>query len=409
MDQSENTTIRPLSRKLNQVAPSTTTVLNERAIAMKREGLDVLNFGVGEPDFPTPDHIKQAGIYAIQQDITKYTPAVGTMELKQAICGKLERDNGLNYLPTQIATTSGGKHALYNLLFVLCDEGDEVLVPAPYWVSYPEMVKLAGAKPVILETGVETGFKITPDQLRSAITSKTKALMLNTPSNPTGMVYTRNELKLIAEIALETGIYVISDELYEKILYDGWTHHSIAAVHPEMVSQTIIVNGLSKAYAMTGWRLGYAAGPQGVIDLVVKFQGQTVMHPSAITQYAGITALTGSEDFIPPMVEAFKKRRDYILDRFADMEGVTCIKPGGAFYVFPDLSGCFGSHTPDGRRIEGSLDLAMYLLDSFHLVSVPGIAFGCEGCIRLSYATSMDIIKQGMDRIEEGLASLNSR
>lgn len=401
-----NQSIRPLSRKLDKIALSTTTVLNERAMAMRRDGHEVYNFAVGEPDFSTPDHIKEAGISAIRQNITKYTPAVGTMDLKEAICEKLARDNGLEYSPAQIATTSGGKHALYNVLFVLCDEGDEVIVPAPYWVSYPEMVKLVGAEPVIIETDADTSFKITPDQLRSAITSKTKALMLNTPSNPTGMVYTRDELEVIAKIALDTGIYVISDELYEKILYDGLTHDSIAAVHPQMIKQTIIVNGLSKAYAMTGWRLGYAAGPQTVIDLVVKFQGQTVMHPSAITQFAGITALNGSEDFIPPMVEAFKHRRDYILDRFADMSGVTCIKPGGAFYVFPDLSSYIGYYTPGGDRIEGSLDLAMYLLDSFHVVSVPGIAFGSEGCIRLSYATSMDIIKQGLDGIEEGLASL---
>lgn len=398
--------VRPLSRKLDKIAPSTTTVLNERAMNMRREGLDVLNFAVGEPDFPTPDHIKEAGIEAIRENITKYTPAVGTLDLKEAICGKLLRDNGLTYQPSQIAASSGGKNVLYNLLFVLCDEGDEVLVPAPYWVSYPEMVKLAGGEPVILETGTDAGFKITPAQLRSAITPKTKALMLNTPSNPTGMVYTREELSAIAEIALETGIYVISDELYEKILYDGMTHDSIAAVHPQMIDRTLIVNGLSKAYAMTGWRLGYAAGPQDVIDMFIKFQGQTVMHPSAITQHAGIAALTGPEDFLPPMTASFKQRRDYILKRFDGMDGVTCIKPGGAFYVFPDLSAFTGCHTPDGDRIDGSLDLAMYLLDAYQVVAVPGIAFGCEGCIRLSYATSMDIIEQGLDRIEAGLAAL---
>jgi aspartate aminotransferase len=395
-----------LSRKLSRIAPSTTTVLNERAIAMRREGRDVLNFAVGEPDFPTPEHIRKAGIEAIERGFTRYTPAVGTLELKQAICRKFARDNGLHYTPAQIATASGGKHALYNLLFVLCNDGDEVLVPAPYWVSYPEMVKLVGAEPVILPTGPDTGFKITPEQLRRAVTPKTRALMLNSPSNPTGMVYTREELEAIAAVALDAGLFVISDELYEKILYDGCVHHSIAALHDRMPDQTLVVNGVSKAYAMTGWRLGYAAGPQPVIEAVSKFQGQTVMHPSAITQYAAVAALTGPEDFLGPMVAEFRQRRDYILDRFDRMPGVACIRPGGAFYVFPDLSAYLGRHTPDGRRLESSLDLSMYFLEAFSVVTVPGGAFGAEGCIRLSYATSMDSIKCGLDRIEEGLGRL---
>ena len=398
--------IRPLSRKLDRIAPSATTVLNERAIAMRREGIDVFNFAVGEPDFPTPDHIKEAGIGAIRDNITRYTPATGIQDLKEAICRKLARDNGLEYAPNQIATTSGGKHALYNLLYVICDEGDEVLVPAPYWVSYPEMVKLAGAVPVVLDTDSNTSFKMTADQVRRAITPKTKALMLNTPSNPTGMVYTRDELAAIAEVVMDTGIYVITDELYEKILYDGHRHVSIAALHPRMEEQALVVNGLSKAYAMTGWRLGYAAGPREVLDLVVKFQGQTVMHPSAITQHAAITALTGPEDFLPPMIRAFDRRRNYILERLGNMPGVACSRPGGAFYVFPDMSAYTGYRRPDGRAIEGSLDLAMYLLEEYQVISAPGAAFGTEGCLRFSYATTLDIIEKGMDRVEEGLAAL---
>ena len=398
--------IRLLSRKLDRIAPSATTVLNERAIAMRREGIDVFNFAVGEPDFPTPDHIKEAGMAAIRDNITRYTPATGIQDLKEAICRKLARDNGLEYAPNQIATTSGGKHALYNLLYVICDEGDEVLVPAPYWVSYPEMVKLAGAVPVVLDTDSDTSFKVTAGQVRCAITPKTKALMLNTPSNPTGMVYTRDELAAIAEVVMDTGIYVITDELYEKILYDGHRHVSIAALHPRMKEQALVVNGLSKAYAMTGWRLGYAAGPREVLDLVVKFQGQTVMHPSAITQHAAVTALTGPEDFLPPMIRAFDRRRNYILERLGNMPGVACSRPGGAFYVFPDMSAYTGYRRPDGRAIEGSLDLAMYLLEDYQVISAPGAAFGTEGCLRFSSATTLAMIDKGLDRVEEGLAAL---
>ena len=398
--------IRPLSRKLDRIAPSATTVLNERAIAMKREGVEVFNFAVGEPDFPTPEHIKEAGMAAIRENITRYTPATGILDLKEAICRKLARDNGLEYAPNQIATTSGGKHALYNLLYVICDEGDEVLVPAPYWVSYPEMVKLAGADPVILDTDSASSYKVTPGQVRSAVTPRTRALMLNTPSNPTGMVYTREELEAIAEVVVESGIYVITDELYEKILYDGHRHESIAALHPRMKEQALVVNGLSKAYAMTGWRLGYAAGPAAVMDLVVKFQGQTVMHPSAITQHAAVTALTGPEDFLPPMIKAFDRRRNYIIERLENMEGVACARPGGAFYVFPDMSAYTGRSRPDGRPVDGSLDLAMYLLEEYQVISAPGAAFGTEGCLRFSYATTLDVIEKGMDRVEEGLSSL---
>ena len=398
--------IRPLSRKLDRIAPSATTVLNERAIAMKRDGVEVFNFAVGEPDFPTPEHIKEAGMAAIRENITRYTPATGILDLKEAICRKLARDNGLEYAPNQIATTSGGKHALYNLLYVICDEGDEVLVPAPYWVSYPEMVKLAGADPVILDTDSASSYKVTPGQVRSAVTPRTRALMLNTPSNPTGMVYTREELEAIAEVVVESGIYVITDELYEKILYDGHRHESIAALHPRMKEQALVVNGLSKAYAMTGWRLGYAAGPAAVMDLVVKFQGQTVMHPSAITQHAAVTALTGPEDFLPPMIKAFDRRRNYIIERLENMEGVACARPGGAFYVFPDMSAYTGRRRPDGRPVDGSLDLAMYLLEEYQVISAPGAAFGTEGCLRFSYATTLDVIEKGMDRVEEGLSSL---
>ena len=395
-----------LSRKLDRVLPSATTALNERAMIMKREGREVLNFAVGEPDFPTPKHIRDAGIEAIQSGITKYTPAVGTLELKQAICQKFERDNGLLYTPSQIITTSGGKHALYNLLFVLCDDGDEVLIPAPYWVSYPEMVKLVGAEPVILPTTADSQFKITPSQLLRALTPRTKALLLNSPSNPSGMVYSKDELAAIAEVVLDAGIAVISDELYEKILFDGTSHYSIATVDPRLADQALIVNGVSKAYCMTGWRLGYAAGPQRVMEAVSKFQGQTVMHPSAITQHASIAALTGPEDFLGQMVAAFQSRRNTILNRFDRIPGVRCVKPGGAFYVFPDLSAFTGKQTPEGKRISGSLDLSLYLLENYQVAAVPGVAFGTEGCLRLSYATSEDIIASGLDRIEDALLSL---
>ncbi len=397
-----------LSERLARIAPSATTAMNERAISMRREGHEVLNFAVGEPDFPTPEHIRKAGIEAIEAGHTKYTPAAGTIDIKEAICGKFSRDNDLNYAPSQIVVTSGGKHALFNILFALCNDGDEVLVPAPYWVSYTEMVRLTGAEAVVMPTDVESQFKITPDQLRAAITPRTKAILFNSPSNPTGMVYTREELEALAAVILETRIILISDELYEKILFDGRRHHSIAAMCDGMQDRSIIVNGLSKAYCMTGWRLGFAAGPQDVMDGVAKFQGQSVMHPSAITQYAGVAALTGTEDFIGAMVEEFSVRRTYIVDRFGSMDGVTCINPGGAFYVFPDFSAHMGRATPSDGKIEGSLDLAMYFLKSFGVVTVPGVAFGGEGCIRLSYATSMDIIEKGLDRIEEGLGALKN-
>jgi aspartate aminotransferase len=395
-----------LSRRLARITPSATTAMNERAIAMRRDGREVLNFAVGEPDFPTPEHIRRAGIDAIEAGLTRYTPAAGSLEIKEAICAKFAKDNHLKYTPSQIAVTSGGKHALYNILFVLCNDGDEVLVPAPYWVSYTEMVRVTGAEAVIMPTGIASDFKITPGQLRDAITPKTKAILFNSPSNPTGMVYSREEIEALASVLAEAGIYVISDELYEKILFDGHTHTSIASVSTALKEKTVIVNGLSKAYCMTGWRLGYAAGPQDVMDGFIKFQGQTVMHPSAISQYAGVAALTGSDDFIAPMVAAFDERRNYIVDRFTKMNGIDCIMPGGAFYVFPDMSAHFGRTTPDGMTIQGSLDLAAYLLESVGVVTVPGIAFGAEGCIRLSYATSMDIIEKGVDAIDQALNTL---
>lgn len=397
-----------LSSRLDRIAPSATTAMNERAITMRREGREVLNFAVGEPDFPTPEHIRKAGASAIESGFTKYTPAGGVLDLKEAISRKLARDNDLHYEPGQIVATSGGKHALFNLLYVLCEEGDEVLIPAPYWVSYTEMVRLVGAEPIVLPTTIETAFKVTPDQVRAAITPRTKALLINSPSNPTGMVYGREELQAFCDVVAEAGLFVISDELYEKILYDEERHYSIAALDDRLRDQAIVVNGFSKAYAMTGWRLGYAAGPRPVIDGVVKFQGQTVMHPSAITQYAGTVALNSPESFLDPMLVEFTRRRDYMVKRFGEMEDVHCIKPGGAFYVFPDMSAHLGRKTPDGRTISGSLDLAMYLLEAYSVVTVPGISFGSEGCIRLSYATSLDIIQRGLDRIEEGLAGLKA-
>ncbi|MBI4551282.1 MAG: pyridoxal phosphate-dependent aminotransferase [Candidatus Latescibacteria bacterium] len=396
-----------LSSKLARVAPATTIALNERAMAMRRAGQDVVNFTVGEPDFPTPEHVRQAGIQAIETGHTKYTPAAGTEDLKEAICRKLLRDQGLQYERSQIVVSSGGKNSIYNLLFVTCEDGDEVLVPAPYWVSYTEMVKLVGAEPVVLPTTAETTFKITPDQLKAAITPRTKLLMLNSPCNPTGTVYSRAELEGLAAVIADAGIFVISDELYEKILYDGATHHSLAAFNARMYDLTLVVNGLSKAYAMTGWRLGYAAGPRPIMAGASKFQGQTVNHPSSITQYAGVAALNGPEDFIQQMVHEFHRRRDAIVERLNRMDGVSCVRPEGAFYVFPDVSAYTGRRTPAGQRITGSLDLSMYLLEERKVATVPGIAFGAEGFIRISYATSMEVIVRGLDRIEEGLAQLH--
>jgi aspartate aminotransferase len=395
-----------ISRRAQGIKPSPTLAVTAKAKAMKAEGIDVIGFGAGEPDFDTPEHIKKAAIKALEEGFTKYTAAGGIDELKDAVIRKFKRDNGLDYERNQILISCGGKHCLYNLAQVLFDTGDEVIIPSPYWVSYPPIATLADAVPVILETSEGSGFKIDLDDLRKAITKRTKALVLNSPCNPTGTTYTESELRAIADIVLEKGIYVISDEIYEKIVYDGFEHVSIASFNEEIKEMTIIVHGVSKTYSMTGWRIGFAAGPSFIIEGMNKIQGQSTSNPTSISQKASQEALDGPQDVVQAMVREFLKRRDYVIDKFNSLEGVSCVKPTGAFYALPNFSSYMGT-SYRGKPIKDSMDLADYFLDIARVAVVPGVAFGAEGFERLSFATSMENIEIGMDRIEKALGELD--
>ncbi|MFN3739506.1 MAG: pyridoxal phosphate-dependent aminotransferase [Thermodesulfovibrionales bacterium] len=375
------------------------------AKAMKADGKDVVNFGVGEPDFDTPDNIKEAAIRAIKEGFTRYTPASGIIELKDAIIEKLKRDNGLSYSRDEIIVSCGAKHSLYNIAQALFDKGDEVLIPVPYWVSYPEQVALNDAKPVFVKTFEEDSFILKPEVLSECITKKTKALILNSPSNPTGTVYTKKDLEAIAEICLRHNIFIISDEIYEKLIYDGNKHISIASLGEEINKKVIVVNGISKAYAMTGWRIGYAAGPREIIKAMAAIQSQSTSNPTSIAQKAAVEALKGPQDSIKRMVEEFDRRRRFIVNELRTIPGISCIMPAGAFYVFPKIDGLFGKKC-SGYVIENSSALCMYLLKEVSVATVPGSAFGDDRYIRLSYATSMDNIKRGLQRIRGAIERL---
>lgn len=394
-----------LANRAVGIKPSPTLAVDARAKAMKAEGIDVVGFGAGEPDFDTPDNIKEAAIKAIRDGFTKYTPVPGTDELKDAIIAKLLSDNGIKYERPEIIVSTGAKHSLYNVAQALYGPGDEVLIPSPYWVSYPDQVILNDARPVLVETKEEDGFVLTADAFEKAVTSKTKAIILNSPSNPTGLGYDRAALEAIAKIAVKNNIYVISDEIYEKIVYDGFKHVSIASLGDEIKSLTITINGLSKSHAMTGWRLGYAAGPKDVIGAMTKIQSQSTSNPCSITQKAAVEALRGPQAFIGDMVAEFDKRRKYIVGRLNAIPGVFCPMPVGAFYAFPRVSSYYGKYF-NGKAIKGSADLAAYLLDESKVAVVSGDAFGADKYIRLSYATSMATIEKGLDRIEKALAAL---
>ncbi|MCX5894698.1 MAG: pyridoxal phosphate-dependent aminotransferase, partial [Proteobacteria bacterium] len=359
----------------------------------------------GEPDFDTPDNIKEAAIKAIKAGFTKYTPAGGTEELKKAVCQKLKKDNGLDYEPAEILISCGAKHSLYNICQALFQKGDEVIIPAPYWVSYPDMVMLAEATPVILKTTEETGFRITAKQLEQAITPKTKALILNSPSNPTGASYTKEDLMALAQVVLKKGITVISDEIYEKLMYDNVSFFSIASLDQKLKAQLLVVNGVSKSYSMTGWRIGYAAGPRPVITAMTNIQSQSTSNPTSISQKASLEALSGPQDFIPIMLKEFDKRRTYMVDRLNAMPGVSCYKPTGAFYAFPNCAGVFGRKSGT-TTITDSTSLAQHLLESVNVAVVPGVAFGADENIRLSYATSFANIEKGLDRIQKAIEGL---
>ncbi len=395
-----------IAKRAKAIKPSPTLAMAAKAKAMKAQGIDVVDFGVGEPDFDTPDNVKQAGIKAIQSGFTKYTPAGGTDELKEAVVEKFNKDNGLAYEKAQILISCGAKHSLYNIAEALFDPGDEIIIPSPYWVSYPDQVLLNDATPVIVETTEAEGFRISADKLEKAVTARTKAIVLNSPSNPTGLAYDRKTLEAVAAVAVKHNIYVISDEIYEKLVYDGFTHTSIASLGPEIKNLTIIVNGVSKSHSMTGWRIGYAAGPKDVITAMANIQSQSTSNPASISQKAALEALRGPQDFLPVMNAEFNKRRTYMVDRLNKMKGLSCLMPVGAFYAFPNVSRLYGTSV-GGRKIGNSADMASYLLEEAKVALVSGDSFGADAYIRLSYATSMENIKKGLDRIEEAVSKLH--
>jgi len=394
-----------LSNRAKSLKPSPTLAINAKAKAMQAQGIHVISFGAGEPDFDTPENIKKAAIMAIEEGFTKYTPVGGIDELKDAIIHKFQRDNHLTYKRSEILVSCGGKHSFYNLAQAILDHGDEVIIPAPYWVSYPPMVALAGATPIIVETREENGFKLTPEDIKKAITAKTKALIINSPSNPTGGAYTKEELKRIAGIAIEHNFFMISDEIYEKIVYDGFEFVSIASLGEEVKKRTIIVHGVAKTYAMTGWRIGYTAGAEEIISAMNNIQSQSTSNPTSIAQKASVEALIGPQEEVKKMVSAFEERRNFIVDRLNRIDKVSCFKPMGAFYVFPNFSSYYGK-SYEGKKISNSTDLADYFLNVARVAVVPGIEFGADPFERLSFATSMEDIKEGIDRIEEALKKI---
>lgn len=384
-----------LAARVSQVTPSITLAIAAKAKAMKAEGIDVCSFSAGEPDFDTPAHIKAAAAKALEEGKTKYGPAAGEPKLREAIANKLKSDNGLDYKAENVLVTNGGKHSLYNLIVALIDPGDEVIIPTPYWLSYPEMVKLAGGKSVIVHTDASTGYKITPEQLKKAITPKTKLFVLNSPSNPTGMVYTPEEIKALAKVIVDADILVVSDEIYEKILYDGTEHISIGSLGADIFARTLISNGFAKGYSMTGWRLGYLAGPLEIIKAASTIQGHSTSNVCTFAQYGAIAALESSQECVEEMRQAFAKRRQVMYDRLNAIPGLSCPKPDGAFYLFPDIS-------KTGLK---SLEFCNALLEELQVAVIPGVAFGADDNIRLSYATDMATIEKGMDRLEKFVRS----
>lgn len=387
-----------LAERVNRVSPSLTLAIDAKAKAMKAEGLDVCSFSAGEPDFDTPAHIVHAAKMALDQGKTRYGPAAGEPKLRNAIAQKLQRDNQLCYSPENILVTNGGKQSLFNLMMALIEPGDEVIIPAPYWVSYPEMVKLAGGTPVILPTTVEARFKITPDQLRAAITPQTRLFIFNSPSNPTGMVYTPDEVRAIAQVLVEQDIWVVADEIYEKILYDGAQHLSIGAVGSEMFERTIVSSGFAKTYAMTGWRVGFLAGPEPIIKAASRLQSHSTSNVCTFAQYGAIAAYESPQDCVNEMRTAFAERRTFMLERLNQIPGLTCPAPDGAFYMFPSIAEI-------GMK---SFDFCEALLETYKVAAVPGIAFGADSCMRLSYATDMATIQEGLNRLAsfvKGLAA----
>lgn len=388
-----------LADRVRQMAPSPTLAIDTRTKELIAAGHNVLNFSVGEPDFDTPEHIKEAARRAMAEGHTKYTAAAGTIELRQAICDKLKADNGLDYEPADIVVSNGGKQSLYNIYQAILNPGDEVVIQAPYWVSYPEIVKLAGGVPVIVNSTAASGFRLTAAEIEAAVTPRTRAINLNSPSNPTGAVYSRRELEAIADVAVRHGLYIVTDEIYEKLMYGDTEHVSIASLGPEVKQLTVTVNGFSKAYAMTGWRMGYCAAERPLAKAMADLQGQSTSSPSSITQKAAVAALRGPQEPVERMRAEFERRRNYIVERLNRLPGVECLLPDGAFYVFPSVAGLLGRELA-GRRVATDADLCTVLLEETGVSFVPGSAFGAPGHVRISYATSMENIKDGLDRVE---------
>ena len=395
-----------ISNRCKGISPSPTLAIDSKAKAMKKSGIDVIGFGAGEPDFDTPRYIRDAAKKALDDGMTRYTPSSGTLELRKAICDKLLRDNSLNYTPDQIVVSNGAKHSLFNICQAILDPGDEVLIPGPFWVSYPELVQIAGGVPIMVLGHEEKDFLVTADDMKAYLTEHTKAIIINSPNNPNGCVWTREMLSDIAKFAVENQLYVISDEIYEKLIYDGQEHVSIASLGDDIKEQTLVVNGFSKAYAMTGWRLGYCAGPTHVMKSISALQSHATSNPNSIAQYAGLVALSGGEDIIAAMVHEFDMRRKHVVERINSIPGLSCRMPKGAFYVMMNISQMIGASLGD-KVIRSSTDFAELLLENAKVAVVPGLGFGSDSHVRLSYATSLSNIDSGLDRIEQFVADLN--
>ncbi|MEO1893480.1 MAG: pyridoxal phosphate-dependent aminotransferase [Alcanivorax sp.] len=390
-----------LSDRVQRIKPSPTLAITSKAAELRAQGKDIIGLGAGEPDFDTPDHIKQAAIEAINAGKTKYTPVDGTPGLKKAVIDKFKRENGLDYEAGQILVSSGGKQSFFNMALALLNDGDEAIIPAPYWVSYPDMVKVAGGVPVILETDLDSRFKITPQQLEQAITPKTRLFVINSPSNPSGMAYSKEELAALGEVLKKhPEIVIATDDMYEHILWTGQPFVNIVNACPELYDRTVVMNGVSKAYSMTGWRIGYAGGPQKLIAAMKKVQSQSTSNPASISQAAAEAALSGDQQCVRDMVKAFKERHDYVVDALNKLPGVTCAPSDGTFYAFPDFSGAIA----DMDGVESCTDLAAQLLETAEVALVPGSAFGAPGCLRLSFAVGMDTLVEAISRIEKALS-----
>ncbi len=387
----------PIARRAASLSPSLTLAIDSKAKQMKAEGLDVVGFGAGEPDFDTPQHIKDAAAKALADGFTKYTPSSGIPELRQAIADKFQRENGLSYKPSQVIVSCGGKHSCYNVILATCQEGDEVIIPAPYWLSYPEMVKLAGATPVILPTTDQTEFKVTPEQLLAALTPRSRLFILNSPSNPTGTVYTPEEIKALGDICVDHGVLIMSDEIYEHLVYDGAVHRGVATFSPKHQEHTIIVHGFAKAWSMTGWRLGFLAAPEPIAKAIDAVQSHSTSNPTSFAQKGGVAALNGSQAHLPGWLAEYARRRSFAWKALNAMPGITCANARGAFYLFPNIS----------RTGLKSTEFCSRLLEQHQVAAVPGIAFGADDYIRLSYATSLANIEKGLARMEKFVASLN--